>query len=134
MPLALDTSALVARYLRTPAGDTVRTAMAIDRHWCASALARAEAQMAIDRLVDDPHDRTELRRNLLEDWARIHVVPVDPECLERAAALGRDQPIRSTDAIHLAAADRLPRPASFVTFEPRQIPVALALDLDVVSG
>ena len=37
------------------------------------------------------------------------------------------------DAIHLAAADRLPRPVTFVTFDPAQIPVALSLGFDVVS-
>jgi uncharacterized protein len=133
VPLALDTSALLARYLRAPAGDVVATAMAIDREWCASALARTETLMAIERLIDDRQDREALRRALLDDWQRIHVVPVDATCLARAAELGRDQPIRSTDAIHLAAADRLPRPASFATFDPRQIAVALSLDLDVVS-
>jgi uncharacterized protein len=133
VPLALDTSALLARYLLGPTGDAVNHAMAIDRDWCASALARTEALMAIERLIEDRHDRDGLRRALLDDWTRIHVVPVDVACLERAAELGRTQPIRSTDAVHLAAADRLPRPASFVTFDPRQIAVALSLDLDVVS-
>lgn len=134
MALALDTSALLARYLDTPAGELVEHAMAADSDWCASELARTEALMAVERLVENRHDRDLLRRALLDDWQRIHVVPVDTPCLERAAELGRTQPIRSCDAIHLAAADRLPRPASFVTFDPRQIPVALALGLDVVSA
>jgi uncharacterized protein len=134
MATALDTSALLARYLDTPAGEVVREAMSVDRDWCASALALTEAMMAVERLVDDRHDRDAVRRALLDDWQRFHVVPVDGPCLDRAAELGRDQPLRSADAIHLAAADRLPRPASFVTFDPRQIPVALGLDLDVVSA
>ena len=134
MPIALDTSALLARYLATPTGAVVEHAMSIDVDWCASELARTEAMMAIERLIDDRHDRDRLRRALLDDWQRVHVVPVDVACLERAAELGRDQPIRSCDAIHLAAADRLPRPASFVTFDPRQIAVALSLGLDVVSA
>jgi uncharacterized protein len=133
MAIALDTSALVARYLTTPAAEVVLTAMSVDRDWCASALALTESLMAVDRLVDDRHDRDAVRRALLDDWQRIHVVPVDQLCLDRAAELGRAQPIRSSDAIHLAAADRLPRPASFVTFDPRQLAVALSLDLDVVS-
>jgi glyoxylase-like metal-dependent hydrolase (beta-lactamase superfamily II) len=37
-------------------------------------------------------------------------------------------------AIHLAAADRLPRPVGFITFDPQQIPVALGLGFDVVSS
>ena len=43
------------------------------------------------------------------------------------------KPVRLTDAIHLAAAERLPGPVSFVTFDPAQIGTALGLGLDVVS-
>ena len=45
----------------------------------------------------------------------------------------REQPLRLADALHLAAADRLPRPLRFVTLDPAQIPVALALGFDVDS-
>ncbi len=36
--------------------------------------------------------------------------------------------------MHLAAADRLPRPVAYVTFDDHQIPVALALGFTVVSA
>jgi hypothetical protein len=39
-----------------------------------------------------------------------------------------------SDAIHLAAATRLPQPIRFVTFDPAQIPVALSLGFEVVSS
>jgi predicted nucleic acid-binding protein len=89
--------------------------------------------MVVDQLDADPSEREDLRRALRDDWERIHVVPVDGRCLDRAAELGRTQPLRTVDAVHLAAADRLPRPVTYVTFDPRQIPVALALGFDVVS-
>ena len=38
-----------------------------------------------------------------------------------------------TDAIHFAAAERLPRPIHFVTFDPAQIGVAVGLGFDVIS-
>jgi predicted nucleic acid-binding protein len=60
-------------------------------------------------------------------------VPIDQQCLDRAAALARTQPVRLIDAIHLAAAQRLPGPARYVTFDPAQIGVALGLGFDVVS-
>jgi len=71
-------------------------------------------------------------KRLLGD--RVAVVPVDQRCLDRAAQISREQPVRLADAIHLAAADRLPRPISFVTFDSAQIPVALSLGFDVVSA
>jgi len=132
MTLALDTTALLSRFLEGPTRATVLDAMSVDDEWCASALALSEALMLVDRLGDDPMRTDELRRALRNDWERIHVVPVDQLCLDRAAELGRTQPVRTVDAIHLAAADRLPRPTTFVTFDPTQIPVALALGFDVL--
>jgi len=67
-------------------------------------------------------------------WDRVAVVPVDQLCLDRAAQIAREQPVRIGDAIHLAAADRLPRPLQFVTFDSAQIPVALSMGFDVVSN
>lgn len=133
MTLFLDTTALLGRFLDGPARPVVLDAMGRDPDWCASALALSEALMLVDRLGDDPARIDELRRALRDDWERVHVVPVDQLCLDRAAELGRTQPVRTVDAIHLAAADRLPRPLTFVTFDPGQIPVALALGYEVVS-
>ncbi len=133
MAIALDTTALLARYLSGPSRAVVLDAMAADDDWCASALTLSEALMLGDRLSDDAARRDDLRRAIRDDWERIHVVPLDSRCLDRAAELGRTQPLRTVDALHLAAADRLPRPVTFATFDPRQIPVALALGFDVVS-
>jgi hypothetical protein len=130
--LALDTTALLSRFLEGPTQHLVLGAMAADHDWCASALALSEALMLVDRLGDDPGRTDDLRRAVRDDWERIHVVPVDQRCLDRAAELGRTQPLRTVDAIHLAAADRLPRPVTFATFDPGQIPVALALGFEVL--
>lgn len=132
MTLALDTTALLSRFLEGPTRAVVLDAMSTDPDWCASALALSEALMLVDRLGDDPGRTDDLRRAIRDDWERIHVVPVDQMCLDRAAELGRTQPVRTVDAIHLAAADRLPRPVTYVTFDPTQIPVALSLGFDVV--
>ncbi|MCU1354779.1 MAG: hypothetical protein JWM89_197 [Acidimicrobiales bacterium] len=133
MTLALDTSALLGRYLSGPHRAVVLRAMAEDPVWCASALARAEALGMVDRVCDLPLDGDRVRRALQDDWERVHVVPLDQRCLDRATELTREQPLRTVDALHLAAADRLPRPVTFLTFDPRQIPVALALGFEVAS-
>jgi predicted nucleic acid-binding protein len=131
--LALDSSALLARYLGGPSRQVVLDAMAADGDWCASALALSEVLVLIERVGSFEGERNALRRSVRDDWERVHVVPVDQTCLDRAAELGRTHPVRTVDAIHLAAADRLPRPVTYCTFDPRQIPVALALGFDVVS-
>jgi predicted nucleic acid-binding protein len=134
MTLALDTSALLALAVDGAQRAVVLGALDGDDAWCASAMALTEALPAIDRLTDEPILRADLEDAVRLAWDHLHVVPVDQRCLDRAAALSREQPVRLTDAIHLAAAERLPHPVRFVTFDPAQIGVALGLGLDVVSA
>lgn len=133
MTVALDTSALLAIAVQGGQRDVVLAALDADPVWCASAMALTEALPAIDRLTDEAILRADLEDAIRLAWDHVHVVPVDQRCLDRAAAMSRDQPVRLTDAIHLAAAERLPRPVRFVTFDPAQIGVALGLGYDVVS-
>ena len=133
MTLALDTSALLALAVDGSQRRVVLDSLAIDPVWCASALALTEALPAIDRLTDEPVLRADLEDAIRLTWDHLHVVPIDQRCLDRAANLARVQPVRLTDAIHLAAAERLPAPVAFVTFDPAQIGVALGLGFDVVS-
>ena len=91
------------------------------------AILRNAAAPYANRLREDLEDAVRL------DWDRLAVVPVDGACLDRAVDLARAQPLRLSDALHLAAADRLPRPVRFLTFDAGQIPVALSLGFDVIS-
>ncbi len=134
MTLALDTSALLAIVVEGAQRQVVLDALADDPVWCASAMALTEALPTIDRLTDEAILRADLEDALRLVWDHLHVVPVDQRCLDRAAGLARTQPVRLTDAIHLAAAERLPAPVRYVTFDPAQIGVALGLGLDVVSS
>jgi predicted nucleic acid-binding protein len=133
MTLYLDASALVAAHLDTPARQVVLDAMAADPDWCSSGLTLMESLALIDRVLDQPVMRSDLEDLVRLTWDRVAIVPVDQRCLDRAATLMREQPLRLSDALHLAAADRLPRPLAFVTFDPGQIPVAMALGFDVIS-
>lgn len=134
MTLYLDTSALVASHVDGPARQVVLDALDEHTGWCTSAVTMAEALALIDRLTDEPVLRSDLEDAVRLLWDRLHIVPVDSSCLDAAGALMRAQPVLLADAIHLAAAIRLPRPVHFVTFDPAQIPVALALELDVISS
>ena len=131
--LAVDASALVKRYLREPGRDLVLDAMARDDSWCASELCRTEAMLVLHRVASGPRQADALWRALRDDWDAFHVVPVDDRCLARATDIGVEFGLRTVDAVHLAAADRLPRPTHFLTFDRHQIPGALALGLQVIS-
>jgi predicted nucleic acid-binding protein len=123
----------VRRYLRDRHRGLVEAAMTGDEPWCASALARTEAQLALHRTAVTSRQQAALWRALRDDWDGFWVVPLDERCLARAVELGATYGVRIVDAIHLAAADRLPRPLRYLTFDRRQIPAAAALGFDVVS-
>jgi predicted nucleic acid-binding protein len=134
MTVFVDTSALLAVAVDGTQRAVVLEAMAADPVWATSAMALTEALPALDRLTDEPIVRLDLEDAVRLAWDHLHVVPVDQRCLDRAASLARTQPVRLADAIHLAAAERLPAPVRFVTFDPAQIGVALGLGFDVVSA
>lgn len=134
MTIALDTSALLALAVEGAQRAVVLGALDDDPLWSASALALTEALPTIDRLTDETVLRLDLEDAVRRTWDHLHVVPVDQRSLDRAAGLAREQPVRLTSAIHLAAAERMPAPVRFVTFDPGQLAVALGLGLDVVSS
>lgn len=133
MTLAIDTSALVRRYVRGLGHGLVTEAMADDDVWCASALARAETLQALHQLAVSARQHDHLWNQLRRDWDRMHTVPVDDRCLARAVEIGATFRVRSTDAIHLAAATRLPQPIRYLTFDRAQIPAAAGLGFEVVA-
>jgi predicted nucleic acid-binding protein len=133
MTLAVDASALVKRYLHEPGRELVMDAMRADDVWCASALCRTEVLLVLHRIASGPRQANALARSFRDDWDAFNVVPVDGRCLARATDIGTEYGLRTVDAVHLAAADRLPRPTHFLTFDRHQIPGALALGLQVIS-
>ena len=130
MRLYLDASALVKlvqveaesaalrRYLRRHGGDQKTT----------SALSRVEVVRAV--LDGGVPAVAKARRQL----GRLYVVPLDRALLDDAAMLGAGQPLRSLDAIHLAAAQRLgPDLRSVITYDHRMHQAAADLGLPVVA-
>ncbi|MPY92814.1 MAG: PIN domain-containing protein [Acidimicrobiia bacterium] len=133
MTLVLDTSALVRRYVHAPGRDLVLGTMADDGDWCASALAPTETLVLLHRLALHPAEQEALWRAAREDFEALWVVPVDGRCLARATEIAATYGTRTIDAVHLAAADRLPRPLRYCTFDRRQIPAAAGLGFEVIT-
>jgi predicted nucleic acid-binding protein len=131
--LVLDTSALVKRYVQEVGTDDVVSLMTSDTGWCASALCRAETHVTLCHRGFEQAVQRRLAQSVEADWEHFVVVPVDDLCLARAAEIGCDRKLRTLDAIHLAAADRLPRPITFVTFDARQAEGARSLGFEVTG-
>ncbi len=129
--LFLDTSALIKRYVEEDGTRVVLRRMSEDPEWVVSAVARTEAEITLCRLGFDASGSAAVTSGLREDWEHCHVVPMDPACLARAAELGCRYDVRTLDALHLAAADRLPRPLVMLTFDRRQAAAARAMGLTV---
>ena len=133
MVVFVDTSALVRRYVDEPDRDLVVDTMAGHDLWAASAIARTEAMVTLHQVALGPRQQARLWASFRADWDAFAVVPVDDRCLARAVELGAEFGVRLVDAIHLAAADRLPRPVRYLTFDRHQIPAAASLEFEVVS-
>lgn len=131
--LFLDTSALLKRYVAEDGTPLVLESMERDRGWVASALAYTETQVSLCHLDFAGAGREQARDRLADDWERFVSVPIDGRCLAHAAGIGCAHKLRTLDAIHLATADRLPRPLIFLTFDRRQASAARAMGIDVVG-
>jgi uncharacterized protein len=129
--LFLDTSALIKRYVEEDGTTLVLRRMSEDLEWVVSAVARTEAEITLCRLGFDASVNAAATSSLAADWEHCHVVPMDPACLARAAELGCRYDVRTLDALHLAAADRLPQPLVLLTFDRRQADAARAMGLTV---
>lgn len=135
----IDTSALLARYIpdarRVFVGATLE--QEVDgggrRRPVVSALARSELLLALHQVANGPMRQQELWQAVRRDWDHFWEVPLDGRCLSRATELGARYGLSITDALHLAAADRLPSPITFLTLDRRQIPAAADLGFRVAS-
>ena len=133
MTLAIDPSAMIARYVPGPDRELVNTTMAGDSTWCASDLARTEVMLALHRIAGAEVLANELWAAARADFDAFVLVPVDERSIAAATEPGAAFGLRTVDAVHLAAADRLPRPVRYLTLDRHQIPAAAALGFDLVA-
>jgi predicted nucleic acid-binding protein len=131
--VALDTSALLRRYIDDQHRPLVVAAMAEADAWAASALARSELMLALHQAASDPLGQRAAWAAVRDDWEAIWEIPIDNRCLARATEIGARYGITLTAAIHLAAASRLPEPIAFCTLDRSQIPAAADLGFSLVS-
>ena len=124
--LYLDSSALVKLVVSEGQSEALRSAIGAVRSRVSCALARVEVVRAVrgrgTQAVNDAHA-------VLES---IELIEMDGELLNVAAEL--DAPLRSLDAIHVAAAMELgDELGALVTYDARMASAARALGVPVVS-
>ncbi len=123
----LDSSALVKLVVAEPESSALRRYLANEPERASCTLARVEVRRAVRGSGSRALTRA---RRLLE---RLHLVQIDDELLDAAAALA-PRILRSLDAIHLAAAQLFGGElTAIVTYDRRMAAAAALLDLAVVA-
>jgi len=131
--IAVDTSALVKKYLNEQHSQWMEDLMFEDQEWCGSMLLATESAVAVARDIERTEDLNSVDQELTRDLDRFNFISVDADCLANAVDIGRAFGLRTLDAIHLAAARRLPNDCRFITFDDRQREAAESLGIELLA-
>jgi len=132
--LYVDTSALVKRYVEEPESDDCDAHLRSDpvlitaRHTC------VEVQRTLSRVIGGA-DLAAALDVFIADWSHLAVVELDDTTCERAAEIAVALGVRTLDALHLGAAQRVGGAAlPFLTYDLRQAQAARSLGWTVLGG
>ncbi len=133
MPLYVDSSALLKRYVDEPGRVLATRLLESDPSLFTARLTYVEVRRNLARHLSGSN-LASMKRVFESDWQQFGVVEVDVTTITIAAELAEMSGVRSLDAIHLAAATRLGRKtARFLTFDVKQAQAARTLSFDVVG-
>jgi predicted nucleic acid-binding protein len=133
VPIYVDTSTLLKRYLEEPDSDVADALLAADFAWFSGRHTYVEVRRNLARAVSG-EDLVRIRDAFEADWRRTTVVELDEITCRLAADVGEQTGLRSLDSLHVGAAARLgPDVLSFVTFDLRQAQVARQMGFTVLG-
>jgi predicted nucleic acid-binding protein len=132
--LYVDSSALLKRYVEEPDSELAESLLRSDPSLLTARHTVVEVRRNLARLLED-RDAAAARAAFLEDLSVLSIVELDEVTCEMAAAISEVIGVRTLDALHLAAAQRIGGPAvPFLTFDVRQAQAARGLGLTVVGA
>ena len=134
MSLYVDSSALLKRYVDEPDSDLADSLLRSDPTLVTARHTMVEVRRNLARLLDG-RDLATARSAFAVDLEVLSIVELDEVTCEAAATVAEVTGVRTLDALHLAAAQRVGGPAvPFLTFDARQAQAARALGLTVVGA
>ena len=134
MSLYVDTSALLKRYVDEPDSDVADSHLRSDPSLLTARHTIVEVRRNLARLLAGRELAT-ARAAFTKDLEALSIVELDEVTCEGAAQIAEVAGVRSLDALHLAAAQRIGGPAlPFLTFDVRQAQAARGLGLTVVGA
>jgi uncharacterized protein len=132
--LYVDSSALLKRYVEEPDSERFEEALLSDPNWVTARVTVVEVRRnLIYRLRG--REAADARTQFERDWRRFHVVELDEMTCDRAAELAELTGVRSLDALHLAAMQRIGAGAlPLLTADIRQAQAARSLGWTVLGA
>jgi uncharacterized protein len=133
MSLYVDSSALLKRYVDEPDSETAESLLRSDPSLLTARHTIVEVRRNLARLLDES-DTAAARSAFNDDLQAISIVELDEVTCDTAAGIAELTGVRTLDALHLAAAQRIGGPVPFLTFDVRQAQAARSLGLTVVGA
>ena len=134
MSTYVDSSALLKRYVEEPDSAEADTLLRADPALLTARHTIVEVRRNLARLLSG-RDLVAARLAFANDLRSFSIVELDEATCESAAMIAETTGVRTLDALHLAAAQRVSAPGvGFLTFDLRQAPAARALGLTVLTA
>jgi len=132
--LYVDSSALLKRYVDEPDSETAESLLRSDPSLLTGRHTIVEVRRNLARLLDEA-DAGAARTAFAEDVRALSIIELDEITCETAAGIAEMTGVRTLDALHLAAAQRVGGAAvPFLTFDVRQAQAARNLGLTVLGA
>lgn len=134
MSTYVDSSALLKRYVEEADSAAADTLLRSDPELLTARHTVVEVRRNLARLLSG-RELTAARSAFTDDLRSFAIIELDDATCESAAAIAETTGVRTLDALHLAAAQRVASPGvGFLTFDLRQAQAARALGLTVITA
>ena len=134
MSTYVDTSALLKRYVEEADSAAADGLLRADHALLTARHTIVEVRRNLARLLSG-RELIAARAAFADDLRSVSIIEIDEATCESAASIAETTGVRTLDALHLAAAQRVSEPGmSFLTFDLRQAQAARALGLMVVTA
>jgi predicted nucleic acid-binding protein len=129
-----DSSAILKRYVEEADSAAADTLLRADPALLTARHTIVEVRRNLARLLSGRH-LAAARTAFTDDLRSFSIIELDEATCESAATIAETTGVRTLDALHLAAAQRVATPGvGFMTFDLRQAQAARALGLTVVTA
>ncbi len=130
----VDSSALLKRYIDEPDSRTADSILRSDPSLVTGRHTIVEVRRNLARLLTE-RDLAQARAAFSKDLDAFSIVELDEVTCEGAAAIAEVTGVRTLDAMHLSAAQRVGgTEGTFLTFDARQAQAARTLGLTVAGA